>query len=141
MNKLNNIHSQKYRIKKLSMTKKIPNCFSAYFSSAYQLTNNLKRQGKTFTRNSKTPMSNNFKEIFYTNFSEEELKEAICKHQSEKIAQTRQHLPRIHPQPRPKSNEDTTIYDKFWNSRDNLPDKWKKAIIVPTPKPDKPQTS
>jgi hypothetical protein len=32
----------------------------------------------------------------------------------------------------------TTIYNKLWNSRDNLPDKWKKAIIEPILKPDKP---
>jgi hypothetical protein len=32
----------------------------------------------------------------------------------------------------------TTIYNKLWNSRDNLPDKWRKAIIMPILKPDKP---
>jgi len=32
----------------------------------------------------------------------------------------------------------TTIYNKLWSSRDNLPDEWKKAIIVPILKPDKP---
>ena len=31
----------------------------------------------------------------------------------------------------------TTIYNKVWSSRDNLPDEWKKAIIVPMLKPDK----
>jgi hypothetical protein len=31
----------------------------------------------------------------------------------------------------------TVIYNKLWNSRDNLPDEWKKAIIVPILKPDK----
>ena len=90
------------------MTKKIANCFNAHFSNAHKLTNNLnplnaklnpichllalfeahhilhvsrirvKKQGKNFKRNSKTPTNNNFKEIFHTNFSEEELKEAIC---------------------------------------------------------------
>jgi hypothetical protein len=55
----------------------LSNCFNAYFSNAHQLTNNLKKQRKTFNRNPKTPTNNNFKEIFYTNFSEEELKEAI----------------------------------------------------------------
>jgi len=32
----------------------------------------------------------------------------------------------------------TTIYNKIWSSRDNLPDERKKAIIVPILKPDKP---
>jgi len=32
----------------------------------------------------------------------------------------------------------TTIYNKLWSSRDNLPDEWKKTIIVPILKPDKP---
>jgi len=32
----------------------------------------------------------------------------------------------------------TTIYNKLWNSRDNLPDEWKKAILVPILKPNKP---
>jgi len=31
-----------------------------------------------------------------------------------------------------------TIYKKLWNSKDNLPDEWKKAIIVPILKPGKP---
>jgi hypothetical protein len=32
----------------------------------------------------------------------------------------------------------TVIYNKLWNSRDNLPDEWNKVIIVPILKPDKP---
>jgi hypothetical protein len=32
----------------------------------------------------------------------------------------------------------TVIYNKLWNSRDNLPDEWKNAIIVPIMKPYKP---
>ena len=31
-----------------------------------------------------------------------------------------------------------TIYNKLWSSRDNLPDEWKKAIIVPILKTGKP---
>ena len=31
-----------------------------------------------------------------------------------------------------------TIYNKLWSFRDNLPDEWKKAIIVPILKPNKP---
>jgi len=38
----------------------------------------------------------------------------------------------------PKSNEDTTIYNKPWNCRDILPDEWQKAIIVPILEPHKP---
>jgi len=30
------------------------------------------------------------------------------------------------------------IYNKLWSSRDNFPDEWKKAIIVPILKPDTP---
>jgi hypothetical protein len=37
----------------------------------HQLTNDCKKQGKNFTRNSKTPTTKNFKEIFHTNFSKE----------------------------------------------------------------------
>ena len=59
------------------MTKKNANYFNTHFSNAHKLTNNLKKQGKTFKRNSKMPTNNNVKEMFYSNFSEEELKEAI----------------------------------------------------------------
>jgi len=53
------------------------------------------------------PTNNNFKENFNANFSEEELKEAICNTKVKKTAWTRQYLSRIYSQPRPKSNEDT----------------------------------
>jgi hypothetical protein len=49
---------------------------SPYYNLIQNNTNNLKKQGKNFTRNSKTHTNKNFKEIFHTNFSEE-LKEAI----------------------------------------------------------------
>ena len=83
MNKLNNRYSPKqsqpFKIqdKEIIDDKKIANCFNVHFSNAHKLTNNFKKQGKNFKRNSKTPMNNNFKGIFYSNFPEEELKEAI----------------------------------------------------------------
>ena len=83
MNKLNNRYSlkqlQPFKIqdKEITDDKKIANCFNAHFSNANKLTNNLKKQGKTFKRNTKMSTNNNFKEIFYMNFSEEELKEKI----------------------------------------------------------------
>jgi hypothetical protein len=65
------------RNKEITDDKKIANYFNTYFSNAHKLTKDFKKQEKTFKRNVRTPTNNTFKEIFYTNFSEEELKEAI----------------------------------------------------------------
>jgi len=112
MNKLNNRYPQKQvqpitiRDKEITDDKKIANYFNTYFSNAHKLTNNFKKQEKTFKRNLRTPTNNTFKEILYTNFSEEELKEAI-RNTKAKTAQTRQHFSRIYSQPRSKITEDT----------------------------------
>ena len=60
-------------------------------------------------------------------------------HQSEKTAQTRQYLPEFIHNLGPKAMKILiTIYNKLWSSRENLPNEWKKAIIVPILKPNKP---
>jgi len=151
------------------MTKKIANCFNAHFSNAHKLTNNLnplnaklnpichllalfeahhilhvsrirvKKQGKNFKRNSKTPTNNNFKEIFHTNFSVEELKEAISNTKVKKQPGPDNIFSEFIHNLGPKAMKILiTIYNKLWSSRDNLPDEWKNAIIVPILKPGKP---
>ena len=101
-------------------------------------TNTLKKQRKTFKRNTTIPTNSNFKEIFYTNFSEE-LKEAI-RNTKVKKKKPRQHniFPEFIHNLGPKAMKVLTTYNKLWSSRDNLPDEWKKAIIVPILKSDKP---
>jgi hypothetical protein len=145
MNKLINKYPQKQvqpiRIqgKEITGDKKIANCFNAYFSNAHKLTNKLKKQGKTTKINSKTPTNNSFKEIFYANFSEEELKEAIRNTKTKKQPGPDNIFPEFIYNLGPKAtNILMTIYNKLWNSKDNLPDEWKKAIIIPILNPGKP---
>jgi hypothetical protein len=146
MNKLNNRYSQKQaqaikiQGKEITDDKKITNFFNAYFSNAHKLINNLKKQGKMTKINSKTPTNNFFKEIFYANFSEEELKEAIYNTKTKKQPGPENIFPEfIHNLGLTATKILMTIYNKLWNSKDNLPDAWKKkAIIVPTLKPGKP---
>ena len=83
--------------------------------------------------------NNNFKEIFYTNFSEEELKGGIRNTKVKKQPGPDNIFPEFIQNLGPKAMKIlTTIYNKLWNSRDNLPDEWKKAILVPILKPNKP---
>jgi len=107
------------------MIKTIANCFNVH-----KLTNNLKKnKKKTFKRNSKTPLNNNFKEIFYSNFSEEELKEAIrnTKVKKKQPGPDNIFLEFIHNLGPKAIKILTTIYNKVWSSRDNLPDERKKS--------------
>ena len=144
MNKLNNRYSKKqsqpFKIQDKYITddKKIANCFNGHISNADKLTNNLKKRGKTFNRNSKTPMNNNFKEIFHSNFSEEELKEAICNTKVKKQPGPDNIFPEFIQNLGPKAMKIlTTNNNKVCSSRHNLPDECNKAIIMPTLKPDK----
>ena len=78
------------------------------------------------------------KEICYLNFSEEELKEAIRSTKVKKQPGPDNIFPEFIHNLGPKATKIiTTICNKLWSSRDNLPDEWKKAIIVPILKPDK----
>ena len=144
MNKLNNRYFQKQsqpfklQDKEITEDKKIANCFNVYFSNTHKLKNHLKKQGKTIKTNSEMPTNNNFKELFYFNFSEE-LKEAIRNTKVKKQPGPDNIFPEFIHNLGPKAMKIlTTIYNKLWSSRDNLPDDWKKAIIVPILKPDKP---
>jgi len=104
-------------------TKKIANCFNAYYSKAHKLTNNLKKQQKMTKRNPKTLTNNSFKEIFYANFSEEELKEAIRNTKTKKQPGPDNIFPEFIHNLGPKATKILImIYDKLWNSKDNLPD-------------------
>jgi hypothetical protein len=72
-------------------------------------------------------MNNNFKKIFYMNFSEEELKEAICNTKVKKQPGPDNIFPEfIHNLGSKAMKILTMIYNKLWNSRDNLPDNGKK---------------
>jgi hypothetical protein len=147
MNKLNNKHFQKQlqplkvQDKEITDDKNIANCFTAlllYFTNAHRLTNNLKKQEKYFKRHTKTLTNSHFKEIFDSNFSEEELKQAIRNTKKKKQPGPNNIFPDFVHNLGPTAMKALTIYNKLWNSRDNLPDTWKKAIIVPTLKPGKP---
>jgi hypothetical protein len=73
------------------------------------------------------------------NFPYEELKEAIRNTKVKKPPGSDNILPEFIHNIGPKAIKIlTVIYNKLWNSRDNLPDGLTKAIIVPTLKPDKP---
>ena len=129
MNKLNDRYTQKQlqllkiQDKEITDDKKIANCFKAHFSNAHKLTNNLKKQGKTFKRNIKMSTNSNFKEFFYTNFSEEELKEAIHNTKVKKQPRPNNIFPEFINNLGPKAmNILITISNKLWSSRDNLPD-------------------
>jgi len=81
-------------------------------------------------------MNSNFKEIFHSNSSEEKLKEAIHKTKVKKEPRPDNIFPEFIHNLGPKAMKIlTTIYNKVWSSKDNLPDEWKKAIIVPILKP------
>jgi hypothetical protein len=145
MNKLNNKHFQKQlqplnvQDKEITDDKKIANCFNAHFTNAHRLTNNLKKQEKYFKRHTKILTNSHFKEIFNSNFSEEELKEAIHNTKKKKQPGPDNIFPEfVHNLGPTAMKALTTIYNKFWNSRDNLPDTWKKAIKAPILKPGKP---
>ena len=145
MNRLNNKYPQKQsqplevQDKEITDDKKIANRFNAYFTNAHKLANNLKKQEKYLKRHTKIHTNRNFKEIFNTNFSEEELKEAIRNTKQKKQPGPDNIFPEFVHNLGPKAMKVLImIYNKLWNSRDNLPDQWKKAIIVPILKPDKP---
>jgi hypothetical protein len=73
------------------------------------------------------------------NFSEEELKEAIRNTKVKNQPGPDIIFPEFIHNLGPKALKILTmIHNKLWNSRDNLPDEWKKATIVPILKPDKP---
>ena len=72
------------------------------------------------------------------NFSEEELKEAIRNTKAKQQPGPDNIFPEFIHNLGSKALKILTIYNKLWNSRDSLPDEWKKATIVPVLKPGKP---
>ena len=129
MNRLNNKYSQKQsqplevQDKEITDDKKIANRFNAYFTKAHKLANNLKKQEKYLKRHTKIHTNRNFKEIFNTNFSEEELKEAIRNTKQKKQPGPDNIFPEFVHNLGPKAMKVLImIYNKLWNSRDNLPD-------------------
>jgi len=83
-------------------------------------------------------MNNNFKEIFHSNFSEDELKEAIRNTKVKKQPGPDNIFPEFIHNLGPKAMKILTMnYNIVWSSRHNLPDEWNKAIIMPTLKLDK----
>ena len=71
--------------------------------------------------------NSNFKEIFYTNFPEEEQKEAIRNTKAKKQPGPDNIFPEFIHNQGPKAMKILiTIYNKLWSSRDNPPDEWKK---------------
>jgi len=73
------------------------------------------------------------------NFSEEELKEVIRNTKTKKQPGSDNIFPEFIHNLGPKATKILiTIYNKLWNSKDNLPDEWKKVIIVLILKPGKP---
>jgi len=72
------------------------------------------------------------------NFSEGEMKEAIHNTKVKKQPGPDNIFHEFIHNLGPKATKILTmIYNKLWSSRDNLPDEWKKAILVPILKPDK----
>jgi len=68
-------------------------------------------------------VNNNFKEIFDSNFSEEELKEAILNTKVKKQPGPDNTFPEFIHNLGPKETKIlTTIYNKVLSSKDNLPD-------------------
>jgi len=122
-NKLNNKYSQKQlqplkvQDKEITDDNIIANCLNAYFTNAHKLANNLKKQEKYFKRRTKIPTNSNFKEIFNSNFSEEELKEAIRNTKKKKQPGPDNIFPEFVHNLGPKAMKVlTTIYNKLWNS-------------------------
>jgi len=64
----------------------------------------------------------------HTNFSEEELKEAICNTKVKKQPGPDNIFPEFIHNLGPKATKILImIYNKLWSPRDNLPDEWKKS--------------